>query len=159
MLIPVIPVLAGWGGGAKAIAYAGIAKCENCKNYGHYYLVEASKKASVLFVPIAKWSKKYYLVCSICEVGFEVTESEKQEILVDSVSLPDADVAGAIWDALDIIMAEVVSEGDRDEAEEADAVKAIDNAIAQLHEQYAPEHVDYVRGIFAECISDPDQPE
>ena len=154
-MIPVIPMLAGWGGSAKAIAYAGIAKCENCKNYGHYYLVEAAKKASVFFIPVAKWSKKYYLVCGICEVGFEVTESEKDDILNDSVSLPDADTAQAIWDALIAFASEDGAEGETDEAAEAEAEKK----YAQLSAQYTPEHVGYVSEIFGEYLEDADQPE
>jgi hypothetical protein len=155
MMIPVIPLLAGWGEGIKPIAYEGIMKCPNCKNYNHYFLVEVAKQASVFLVPVAKWSKKYYLMCSVCKFGSEVTESDKDEILIESVSLPDADVAGAIWDALMAFGSEDGAEVETDEAADAEA----DKLYAQLGEQYTPEDIGYVTEVFGEYLNDPDQPE
>ena len=126
-------------------------KCSHCRNYSHHYLIEVAKKTSVFFILIAKWSKEYGLACQVCEAFTEVTEPEKQEILIESASLPDPDTAMAIWDALSAFASEDGAEGDTDEAAEAN----IDKKLAQLDEQYAPEHVTYVTEIFGEYLDDP----
>jgi hypothetical protein len=74
-------IIFGWGKEAKKVAFVGIAKCENCRNYGPFHLYEIAKKVTLYFVPVAKFSRKYYSVCSICEAGFEVGESGRLEIM------------------------------------------------------------------------------
>lgn len=147
-----IPILVGWGGSAKLFAYAGILKCPNCKNYGHFQLYEIAKKANVLFVPVAKWGKKYHLVCSICEGSLELTKAESDEVLQESIALPSPEAATAIWNEME---SEVTSM--TDETSDVDARLA--RLAAKLEGTYPKEHVEYVWATYAEYAQDTDQPE
>lgn len=83
-------ILVGWGKKAKQLAFTGIEKCRNCKNWCRFDLYEMSRRVTLYFVPVAKWGKTYYVVCHTCQAGFEVGEPEAQELLRKSVGLPDA---------------------------------------------------------------------
>lgn len=150
-----IPVIAGWGKDAKPIAYLGIIKCQNCKNYEHFHLYEIAKKASAFFVRVAKWGKKYYVVCGLCEASVEVSQSEKDEIIQESLSLPDMNTANEIWSAIDGIVLESHKAGTFNDA----GADTLGKAIDQLEEQYPESAVDYVRAVYVESLQDPDTPE
>lgn len=93
-------IIFGWGKKAKEIAYLGIHKCSNCKNYCRFDLYELANRISLYFIPVAKWGKKSYRVCSTCETGFEVAQPEKTELLRVSINLPAAEDVAAVWDSL-----------------------------------------------------------
>ncbi len=147
-----IPIVAGWGKDAKAIAYMGIMKCPNCRNYDHFHLYEVAKKVSAFFVPVAKWGRKYYMVCNVCEAALEVTESEKDEFLRESMELPGAEVVAAIWGELDTTVLRSVEE-------ELDTEKELEAVVARLEGQYPKQHVEYVCAVYGESLQDEDQPE
>ena len=111
-----LPVLAGWGDEAKVVGYMGILKCPNCRNYSNWVLLETKKKATVFFVPVAKWGTAYYGVCTVCEAGMEANEKEKADLLADSLKLPEIDTATEIWDALASVGASQQDEEQDDEA-------------------------------------------
>jgi hypothetical protein len=147
-----LPVLAGWGQNAKPIAYVGIIKCPNCRNHGHFHLYEVAKKASVFFVPVAKWGRKYYMVCGVCEAAVEVPEPEKDTILAESVELPSMEVATDIWNELDEASTKAIASG-------LDGERAFDEAVARLEEQYPAQHVHYVCSAFGRYLLDEDPAE
>ena len=151
----IIPIVAGWGKKAKELAYCGINKCGNCKNYSHSLLFEVATKVDVWFLPIAKFGRKYYLVCGLCEAGVELDQGDKDVIVRESVSLPDMNTANEIWTAIDGIVAESIKADTLNEA----GVDALGIAIDHLAQKYPESAVDYVRSVYLEWIQDPDQPE
>jgi len=90
-------IILGWGKKAKQLAFIGIEKCENCKNWCRFDLYKMSRRITLYFVPVAKWGKTYYAVCSTCEAGFEISEPQAQELLKKSVHLPDASETERLW--------------------------------------------------------------
>lgn len=56
-------------------------KCPICHNTVVFKLVESAKKFTMYWIPIAKWSKKYYAVCPICEHGQEVSKEKAEELM------------------------------------------------------------------------------
>lgn len=84
-----LPVLFGWGKKGKQVGYIGIDKCPNCKNYAHLYLYEYANVFRLYFIPILKWNKKLYLVCSKCDAAWELNGEIKDELIEESLtSLP-----------------------------------------------------------------------
>ena len=155
-----LPVVAGWGKDAKVIAYLGIRKCPNCRNYDHWQLYEVQKKVTAFFVPIAKWGAKYYMVCNVCEGSYEIEAAQKEQLLKESLEIPPVATVMACWEALDNAVVKA-TEGDGDDAaklmEHADA--ALVQAAEQLDNRYPKSHVEYVCVVYAEWLLDEDRPE
>ena len=147
-----IPLIAGWGKDAKEIAYLGINKCPNCRNYDHFHLFEVSKKVSAFFVPVAKWGRQYYAVCNVCEAAQEISEDDKRRLLQESALLPSAEVAAEIWAALAATIQQSVEDASNVEAE-------LTKTVARLEEEYSKSHVECLCGVFGEYLEDDDQPE
>ncbi len=93
-------IIAGWGKNAKKIAFSGINRCPNCKNWAPTNVYELATKASLYFIPVAKFNRKYYLVCSLCQAGWELDEKAKETLLRESVTLPDEKTAVGAWNTL-----------------------------------------------------------
>ena len=55
--------------------------CSICHNNVVFELVEVAKKFTMYWIPMAKWNKKYYINCPICEHGKEISEQEAQELI------------------------------------------------------------------------------
>lgn len=93
--------IAGWGKDNKKIAEAGIRRCDNCNNYTTWEIYKTSKKTTLYFIPIAKWKKKYFLVCTTCNASYELKKSKKDEFLENVVRIPDNNVCAKIWNKID----------------------------------------------------------
>lgn len=143
-------IVAGWGKGSKKLAYLGIAKCGNCKNWVHFNLFEVANKVSVYFVPVAKFNKKYYMVCGVCNAAIEISAEQKDEALKASLALPGSDTVQVIWDGL--------GDAFKTAAAAADPGKAIDDAIDDLKTIYPGDHVDYVTQTYVKWLKDEDRP-
>ena len=75
----------GWGENLKELGQAETRECENCHNVETWVVVEKSKKASVYFVPVAKWSKEYFYICPVCHCGAKLQSREQaQDILLEA---------------------------------------------------------------------------
>lgn len=96
-------IIGGWGEKSKKIADAGILKCRNCKHNTAFEVHDLTKNASLFFVPVAKWGKKTYLVCTICTAGFEISETDKNKLLQDIASLPSNEISMQLWNKIDRI--------------------------------------------------------
>ncbi|NLX95986.1 MAG: zinc-ribbon domain-containing protein [Rhodopirellula sp.] len=99
-----IPVLFGFGKGAKQLGEGFVHLCDNCNNANRFIVAEVSRKASVYFVPIAKWSREYVYVCPICSYGFKIPSRElAQRVLAaafrDPTTIPD-DLAARLAEAI-----------------------------------------------------------
>ena len=92
-----LPVIFGWGKKGTAIGYLGIDKCPNCKNYVHFSIYEYSNRVNIYFVPVAKFNKKQYLVCPVCEAAWQLEGNTKEEFLEEMLTSPDMDTTEMIW--------------------------------------------------------------
>ena len=147
-----LPIIAGWGKDAKVIAYLGISKCPNCRNYDHWQLYEVQKKVTAFFVPLAKWGAKYYMVCNVCDASYEMDAAQKEQLLKESLEIPPLETVMALWQALDDTVAQAVNAGE-------DLTAEVEKAVAKLEVKYPKGHVEYVCAVYAECSEEDDQPE
>lgn len=69
-------IVFGWGAGTKQLGTGFVTTCENCNNTNPFIVVESSRKITVYWIPVAKWSKQYFYVCPICSRGFAVPTKE-----------------------------------------------------------------------------------
>jgi len=149
-------IIFGWGKGAKKLADIGFNKCPNCKNYSWFYLCELSSKVKVYFVPVAKFNKKYYMVCSVCSAGLELTSKEKDEILRESVEFPSQELSIEIWNKLDDMFSKLSEAMETDKS--LDAEEFIERATSELREQYDEKYFDVVAQTYLQYINDDDLP-
>lgn len=91
-------IIFGWGKKSKKIADVGLMRCKNCNNMTVFELRELSNKVSIYFIPVAKWKKQNYLVCPVCDAGFEIEENDKNDILNECIKLPDSKISLEIQD-------------------------------------------------------------
>lgn len=154
-------IIAGWGKDAKDLAFAGIQKCGKCRNYAPIRLYEVSSRVTLYFIPVAKFNKKYYLVCPVCQAGAEVDQNEKDEILRNSNLGPTQDEALAIWNMLDAECAQFIARHDADESDEpsdADRME-LTNIVAKVKNAYpGVPNVGYVVVRYMESLQDTDRP-
>jgi hypothetical protein len=75
-------ILFGWGGNCRVLGEIGEADCPNCNNTASWLVVETSKKFTLYFVPVAKWSKQYFCLCSVCNRGVELKSLEQAQDLL-----------------------------------------------------------------------------
>lgn len=145
----------GWGKDLKQIAYVGIEKCRNCKNFGHFWLCENSSYASLYFVTVARWSKKYFLMCELCQRGFEIDKTAKDDLLRTTVSLPTRSQVEEIWNRLDKAYSEAVTSA----GEQGDLIfRNVDEAVQQLSVRHSRMHISYVSNRYADWLGDDDPP-
>jgi len=65
---------------------AHVIHCSNCHNETAWEVVETSKRASLYFVPVAKWARHYFLACPICDCGVELNgREEAQDVLLEAL--------------------------------------------------------------------------
>jgi uncharacterized Zn finger protein (UPF0148 family) len=79
-------IVFGWGRGSNVLGELGEIECPNCDNCATWQVVEASRKATVYFLPVAKWDLLYFAVCPICSNGFQIeTREEAQDLLLQAL--------------------------------------------------------------------------
>lgn len=74
-------VLLGRGRDTKVIARSKKRKCPNCHNTVQFVLYELKDKINLFFISVATYRTQYFLACSICNMGFELDEVDKEEFL------------------------------------------------------------------------------
>jgi len=108
--------LASWGKKGKQIGYFGITKCPRCKNYTHFFLYEENNNVKLFLITVAKYNKKRYLVCSICESGFELDNDKYYELIGQMPRRFDKDVTTDIWNTINKNMQQkIVSHNNSDD--------------------------------------------
>ena len=148
----------GWGKDLRQIAYAGIEKCQNCRNHSHFWICESASYAELYFIKLAKWNKKSFLMCETCQRGVELAQSKINEIISTTIALPSYDSVCEMWKQLDSNVSESAS-GLTDGHEIMEAIQAsIAKSSTQLRERIDPGHVDYVVSRFVRFLSDTDVP-
>ncbi len=155
-----IPVFFGWGDKAKDIGYAGIEKCPHCKNYTHFYLKEIAKSFSLYFIPVAKWDRKVYLVCPICEACYELDENDKKYYFDLMYRALSPEKTQDLWaDALNCF-SNFVEAGNKDLSQQSVLIEMLKNTFDELKYKYGDS--DYVKDVVGKAfkyIVDDDKPE
>jgi DNA-directed RNA polymerase subunit RPC12/RpoP len=72
--------------GSKKIKLVGNFKCETCKAVYPFYINELTTKITVLFVPVAKISSSYAILCSHCGKGYKLDEMQKNKLMNGDIS-------------------------------------------------------------------------
>lgn len=76
--------------GRKNLDHNQVIICEHCGSYGRYQVFMTYMVLSLFFIPILKWSKKYYVQSTCCntiyeldaEIGKQIARGERVEILI-----------------------------------------------------------------------------
>lgn len=92
----------GYTKGGKKTAYAGLYECENCNNITHFHLIESSFKPTVMFIPVAKFDLKYYVICSLCERGYQLDKDKYDQMYRESFSLPREEDVIPYYNLIDV---------------------------------------------------------
>ena len=75
--------------GRKDFSFNQFIICNNCGRYGRYNVFMTYMSLSLFFLPVFKWSKKYYVQTSCCgivyeldpQIGRRIARGENVEIL------------------------------------------------------------------------------
>jgi hypothetical protein len=144
-----IPVFYGWGRYTKKIADIGLTECSNCNNIVGAELHQSNKGVKLYFVQVAKWDKHFFVVCPVCQAGYEVSAEEKDEILQKTLTLPKNQISIAIWNNLMERLNESVKEKDEN-SEDFFGDKMKQKIINQLVSQgYNQDDIEYVYSYLA----------
>ena len=101
-------IIIGWGKQSKKIADVGIMKCKNCNNYSAFEVRELASNIKLYFIPLVKWDKKTYLVCTTCDAGYELNEEGKKEILQETIKIPDNETSIEMFNKVDSLFVKYV---------------------------------------------------
>lgn len=149
-------IIGGWGEKSKKIADAGIIKCRNCKNNATFEVRDLVKSASLFFVPVAKWDKKTYLVCTICTAGYEISEEDKNKLLQDIASLPSNEISTQLWNKIDHVFIEFVKNAQtkgRSLSEPSFFEDWINLGKEEMQKEgFKKDDVEYVLGVFTKSL-------
>ena len=78
-------LIAGWGKdySARGSIVSNLA-CSRCGASGTvvWLLVQEAKRASLYFVPVARWGKRFLLLCSTCHAGAVIPAQRANELLL-----------------------------------------------------------------------------
>lgn len=74
----------GWGNSDKTLGEGCTLECPNCHNVRRWTVIERSQKASLFFVPVAKWAAKYWMVCPVCAWSVELLSREQADRVLAS---------------------------------------------------------------------------
>jgi hypothetical protein len=153
-------IIYGWGKDLKQVAYAGIEKCPNCKNYGHFWICEHSSHAKLYFIKVAKWNKKLLYMCETCERGWEIEETAKEDAIKRTIALPTGEQALQMWTRLNSAVNNALT-GAGELAQEETVrliINVITETVKELKATYQEDHVGYVAGRFIAYLQDQDRP-
>ncbi len=89
-----------WGEKSKKVCDASIYNCSNCNHLAPFEIRTDEKTAGMFFISMAKWGKKYYLVCQNCSAGFPVLEDKVEETLRIFTEAPSHNLSAEIYKEL-----------------------------------------------------------
>ena len=153
-------IIYGWGKDLKEVAYAGIEKCPNCKNWSHFYICEHSSHASLYFIKVVRWNKKWLCLCKKCKNGCEIEEKKKDDIVRQTVSLPSHEHCVLMWSRFDQAVSQAfdLAQASGPEAVRASVRKAIVDTFASIKQTFQEDHAQYVAQRFVASLQDQDRP-
>jgi len=103
-------LIGGWGKDLENVADAGFGLCKNCNNTALFDLKKTTKKADLFFVPVAKWGAEYFLVCSTCDAGYEISEQQKDQLVNEMIERPDNKKMAEIWNKMDELLVNLMKQ-------------------------------------------------
>jgi hypothetical protein len=149
---------ASWGKQLEVIGYAGIEKCENCKNYCNFWICEHRSETRVYFMRVASYDKKHLYVCEICEKAWSIDPSAKDEALKRSIGLPSPEQCWEMWDRLMEVADHAAGANKaRDNVWEF-ITNALSNELTKMKQTYEAEQVDYIAERYLSFLADDDRP-
>jgi hypothetical protein len=153
-------IIYGWGKDLKEVAYAGIDKCQQCKNWSHFHICEHSSHASLYFVKVLKWNKRCVYVCQTCSHGWAIDESKKDDIIRQTISLPSKDHCALMWNRFDQAVSQAIDQGrgGGEEAMFASVRLALTNTIGVLKQTFQEDHTHYLAQRYVAYLQDQDRP-
>lgn len=142
-------MIIGWGKNIKEIGYYGVAKCKHCRNYVDFDVCELSNNIKLYFVTVAKYNKKRYLRCGTCGCGYELDESQYDEILTKLPQRFDKATTDEIWNLvgkkISLIEGQI-------------GVEDINKIKAELIDKYKKaDNVSEIINTYLQCIVDDDK--
>ncbi len=93
-------IIFNWGEKSKKVCDASIYNCSNCNHLAPFEIRTDEKTAGVFFISMAKWGKKYYLVCQNCSAGFPILEDKIDETLKLFTEAPSHTLSAEIYKEL-----------------------------------------------------------
>lgn len=149
-----MPILAGWNGDQKRVGNFGMSKCGHCGNWQPLGIYELSQKITLYFIPIAKWGKKYAIICPICKHGITIEGEAASNMLKRSVLLPDDETVLRIWRELDEFTDRELQKASGDIGEEE--LKVWLSGVEQLQDKmpYDEHHIKHVFAAYMEYLSE-----
>ena len=157
-----LPVVFGWVKKGKNIGYVGIDKCPNCKHYVHFSIYEYSNRVNVYFVPVAKFNKKNYLVCPVCDAAYELTGELKDHYFAEMFSSMNAgDTQDIFSNSIEIISDNFGETLEREDIDMDEKVQIlIDMCIKKMNSKYHnEEYIDKVARMAFKYLIDQDKPQ
>jgi hypothetical protein len=153
-------IIYGWGKDLRQVAYAGIEKCPNCKNYGHFWICEHSSHAKLYFIKVAKWNKKLLYMCETCERGWEIEDSAKEDAIKRTIGLPTGQQCMEMLTRLNSAVNNALTGAGAEGQEETGRLigNVFTEAVKELKRSYQEDHVGYVAGRFIAYLQDQDRP-
>ena len=113
---------------------------------------ELSSQVRLYFVPVAKFNKKHYVVCGVCDAAWELDAAKVPAILADSARLPSKETAASIWNRCD----ELLTKHFADLAEFPE--EGLQLLRQQLHSEFNPAWADIVFSQKMASLTDDDPP-
>ena len=75
-----------WGSKGNIIDLGSITKhyCPICEKQTNYHVSVVYRYGHIFWIPLFKWSTKYYLTCDICERGIELKKEDIDPYLIQN---------------------------------------------------------------------------
>ncbi len=74
-------IIVGAGDKVKIQGESGLYKCPHCNNECQFNVTEVAKNFHIFWITVARFSKKYYLTCGICNYGYELQKEELNDYI------------------------------------------------------------------------------
>lgn len=106
-------MIIGWGRKVKEVVDAGLLYCKHCKNTAPFTVQRSHRYFSVIFIPILKWSRKFYLTCPVCDSAYEISKEEKDHVLQDLLNRSDNATMIELWNEVDRLFTAYIEEHEK----------------------------------------------
>lgn len=86
----------GGGTSAQVVGTGYTLECPVCHNARPWNVLRTENRASVFFVPVARWGARFYAVCPICSTAASFRSREEARHMLDTVQSPEPALASEI---------------------------------------------------------------
>jgi hypothetical protein len=140
----------------KMLAELGIDICEFCHEPAAFSVYEQFDQVLLMFVPVAKYHRKKYLVCERCRHPTELDEARALGLIAEAKGLPSHEAAAAIWNALDQALNRWMTDEEY-RKEYGSIAELLQGVSGKLESQFPASHVKRIaKRYFAWCTKDLD---